>query len=83
MSQQNGVVERKYKYILGVAHTLIIPMHIPRYFQYDNVLFACQLIGCRLLSYMVNLLSSLSQYNHVSPLASSIWIYIFCSGFDF
>ena len=46
--QQNGVAERK-NYVLNIARTLMIDMHVLKYFLADAALTTCQLIGFLLL----------------------------------
>jgi len=43
-SQQNGVVERKYRHSLDVARTMMIQKSVLKYLWYD-VLSACHLIN--------------------------------------
>jgi len=45
MSQQNDVIERKYKHILDVARTMLIHMHALKYLLADAVLSTCHLIN--------------------------------------
>ena len=44
-SQQNGVVEQKYRHLLDVARILLFHMHVPKHFWSDAVLTACRLIN--------------------------------------
>ena len=44
-SQQNGVAERKHRYILDVARTIMIHMHVLKYLRACAVLSACYLIN--------------------------------------
>jgi len=68
-SQQNGVIERKYKHILDVARTMMIHMSVLKYLWYDVVLSACHLIN-RMPS---TVLDNISQFfvsiltKHYSP----------------
>ena len=44
-SQQNKIVERKYRHILHVARTIMFHMHVLKYLWSDVVLSACHLIN--------------------------------------
>jgi hypothetical protein len=52
-SQQNGMVERKHRHLLDVAHTLLFHMQVPKHFWGDAVLTACHLIN-RMPSVVLN-----------------------------
>ena len=52
--QQNGIAERKNKYLLEVAHAIMFSMNVPRYFWGEAVLTASYLINrmpIRILKY--------------------------------
>lgn len=56
-SQQNGVHKRKYRYLLDVAHIIMIHIPIPTYLLSNIVLYAYHLINWMpLLFYVVKLL---------------------------
>ena len=48
-TQQNDIAERKNCHLLDIIRTLMIHMHVPKYFWADAVLTACHLIN-RVLS---------------------------------
>ena len=67
ISKQNGVAERKHRYILNVARTLMIHMSVPKYLWSDAVLSACYLIN-RMPSYVLDKKSPFScRYANKKP----------------
>jgi len=44
-SKENETAKRKLKYFLDVARTLLINMHVPKFFLTEAILCACHLIN--------------------------------------
>ena len=51
-----GIAERKLKHLLGVTRTLLIHMHVSKYFWADVVICAC---------YLINRMSSFVPHNKI------------------
>ncbi|XP_027337828.1 uncharacterized protein LOC113851515 [Abrus precatorius] len=66
--QQNGVVERKNRYLMDVARALLFEMKIPKTFWADAVLTATYLINCMALS-VLHVFIFVQSTHPVTPLA--------------
>ena len=44
-SQKNGIAERKHRYIIDVACTIMLQMNVPKYLWYDAILMATYLVN--------------------------------------
>ena len=66
-SQQNGVAERKHRYILDVARTMIVHMHVPKYLLSNAALSAYHLINRMPSSVLTGQVSFSCLYSTKNP----------------
>ena len=62
--KQNGIAERKNRYLLEVARSLLFSANVPKYFWGDAVLTACYLIN-RLPTKILNFKTPLDFFSNL------------------
>ena len=64
--KQNGIAERKNRYLLEVARSLLFSANVPKYFRRNAVLTACHLIN-RLPTKSLNFITPLDFFSNLFP----------------